>query len=1119
MIRVVSLLLVHTVFLTFNPLGSIALGQEPWQRYLDQRTRSLTASTIQDLKEVTKENWDSKRLQWRDELQDMLGLKPWPAKTPLDAKIEKRWTVEGVKIENLHFQSRPGLYVCGNLYLPDRPIPQGGFPTVLYVCGHANVTDEGRLLGNKTGYHHHGLWMARQGVVCFIIDTIQLGELHGEHHGTYKLGRWDWISRGYTPAGVEAWNGIRALDYLESRPEVDAKRIGITGRSGGGAYSWFTAALDDRIRAAVPVAGITDLQNHIIDGCVEGHCDCMYFVNEYGWDYPKLAALIAPRPLLLTNTDSDTIFPLDGVMRIHWLLTDLYKTLGKSNAYGVLVGPGPHKDTQELQVGALRWLLSSLVHAESLLDSVAKKELAPMDLVSFPRESPKNERVTSIPEWFVATESQRPESSDIETLIQNYQDRLFRKRFLAYSTIAPEVVQSGVLDGQKWSMLRWGGDDSWSFYAFHVEPQKPAPSTRSVFHIGLWDSSIDPEKLSSWLELDRTKKTLHADGDAHHWVVFPRGWDSERWGADIKKRLQIHRRFYLLGESIESLQWDDCMRCLDYLQPNVEANGIEIRGYHRSSPLACLVAWSSRLLKDRPISIESIALEDYPTDARYAPTLPGFNKWLTWEHLQQETARSFPCKSYASSTQPTLRGLVDTSSSPQQATGIRIVEVQSDRATIWGRATRWSLPNLGDLASVHFAKENTKNPKQSSQPILPADGTAGLRFAVPGVDAELRVRYRPKEKGTWKETPWVEVHEPNDFSNLFALNDLTPNTSYDVVVESRAIPRQGSTATHLIISTQGSFRTLPLSNQAKAFRIAIGTCQEFEDRDGPHGFDLYRTLLHRKVDAYFLAGDVVYYDALARSVPLAHYHWQRTYSLPTMLPFHRRIPTYFLKDDHDTYTDDSWPSQKHEWTDSFTFEEGQRIFREQTGLPTPAYRTLRFGKDLEIWCLEGRDYRSPNSQKDSSEKSILGAEQKKWLQTTLPQSNAKYKVVLSPTPIVGPDRENKKDNLSNSNFATEGKEMRSWLSQQPNTFVICGDRHWQYHSVDPQTGLQEFSVGPVSNRHAGGWKQEDFRKDYHQFLRVGGGYLELQLDYDGDQAKLKVLHLDPYGEIMHEVDR
>ena len=84
-------------------------------------------------------------------------------------------------------------------------------------------------------------------------------------------------------ASVEAWFGIRALDYLCSRPDVDKERIGMTGRSGGGSYSWTVAALDERVKVVCPIAGITDLQNQVVDGCVEGHCDCMYMINTYRW--------------------------------------------------------------------------------------------------------------------------------------------------------------------------------------------------------------------------------------------------------------------------------------------------------------------------------------------------------------------------------------------------------------------------------------------------------------------------------------------------------------------------------------------------------------------------------------------------------------------------------------------------------------------------------------------------------------------------------------------------------------------------------------------------------------------------------------------------------------------
>src|SRR4029079_2813435 len=155
----------------------------------------------------------------------------------LNAKITGSQEHDGIVIENLHFQSKPGLYVTGNLYRAQKP--GGKLPAILYVCGHSG---RGRD-GNKTAFQDHGMWFARNGYVCLIVDTLQLGEVAGKHHGTYNLGRWWWHSFAYTPAGVECWNGIRAIDYLVSRPEVDPERIAVTGISGGGASTiWIAAA-------------------------------------------------------------------------------------------------------------------------------------------------------------------------------------------------------------------------------------------------------------------------------------------------------------------------------------------------------------------------------------------------------------------------------------------------------------------------------------------------------------------------------------------------------------------------------------------------------------------------------------------------------------------------------------------------------------------------------------------------------------------------------------------------------------------------------------------------------------------------------------------------------------
>ncbi len=144
------------------------------------------------------------------------------------------------------------------------------------------------------------------------------------------------------------------------------------------------------------------------------------------------------------------------------------------------------------------------------------------------------------------------------------------------------------------------------------------------------------------------------------------------------------------------------------------------------------------------------------------------------------------------------------------------------------------------------------------------------------------------------------------------------------------------------------------------------------------------------------------------------------------------------------------------------------------------------GRDLQIWFTDGRDFRSANSLPDGPAKTIWGEEQKRWFKETVAASGARWKVLVSPTPLVGPDRPKKNDNHANEGFQHEGDELRSWLKAHvpENFFVICGDRHWQYHSVHPATGVQEFSAGPASDEHAGGTPGEN--RAMHRFHRVKG---------------------------------
>ena len=247
-------------------------GDAMIDKYLATQARELSGRFLDGAK--TRDEWEKKLPRLRREYLDMLSLWPLPEKTPLHATVTGTVEHEGVVIEKLHYQSKPGLYVTGNLYRPKTP--KGKLPAILYVCGHSG---KGRD-GNKTAFQDHGLWFANNGYVCLIVDTLQLSEIPGIHHGTYREGRWWWQALGYTPAGVECWNGVRGIDYLCSRDDVDKERIGVTGISGGGASTFWIAAADERVKVAVPVSGMSDLESYVTNKVINGHCDCMFLVRK-----------------------------------------------------------------------------------------------------------------------------------------------------------------------------------------------------------------------------------------------------------------------------------------------------------------------------------------------------------------------------------------------------------------------------------------------------------------------------------------------------------------------------------------------------------------------------------------------------------------------------------------------------------------------------------------------------------------------------------------------------------------------------------------------------------------------------------------------------------------------
>jgi alkaline phosphatase D len=191
------------------------------------------------------------------------------------------------------------------------------------------------------------------------------------------------------------------------------------------------------------------------------------------------------------------------------------------------------------------------------------------------------------------------------------------------------------------------------------------------------------------------------------------------------------------------------------------------------------------------------------------------------------------------------------------------------------------------------------------------------------------------------------------------------------------------------------------------------------------------------------------------------------------------------------------------------------LFHEQTALTDSDYRTVRWGRHLQIWMVEGRDFRTPRSKDGRQAATIWGSAQMDWLERTLGESDATFRILITSTPIVGPDRVQKDDNYANAGFAEEGSKVRAMLGRYANLTIITGDRHWQYVSVDPKTKLEEWSVGAASDAHAGGWNEDKPRPE-HRFLRIKhGGFLSGDVSPSPRPSLTLRLH-DTEGKVLFE---
>lgn len=548
--------------------------------YLCRQARLITDAAPRGLS--TAKQWKHQRPQLLKQYYEMMGLSDWlnQERTPLKATVTGVLERDGYRVENFHYQSLPRLYVAGNLYVPTGS-ERKRMPAVLYLSGHSESP--------RSYYQAHLRRFAQLGFVSLAIDTINLGELPGYHHGVFYEGWWHWYSKGYTPAGVELFNAIRAVDFLQSLAYVDGERIGVTGISGGGATSWWLAAADDRVKCSAPVCATSTFASYVIDRTIDGQCDCMFPINTYAWDLTDIAALVAPRPCLVASADCDRVFTIASIREFYERLKRVYELLGVGNNLALVETPGGHGYHQRSRTAIFSWFLKHLAGLEIQAADVG--DLDPEDdepderLRVFTNGLPGDEITTSIQDKFVkpaeppAIRNTAELRSQRDTVVAALREKTFGQ--FPANACSPDlkIEYEWALDETRGKCFSFAPEEDLRLWGNLMLPNEASNSPLTMvslqntldryFGIGFFN-----DQSPDWLEVN----------------IEARGCGRTSWGPEFQWHLR--RAAMLTGRTIASMRVWDLLRALVAVRklPEVDSNRVALAGSGEMAAVALYAA-------------------------------------------------------------------------------------------------------------------------------------------------------------------------------------------------------------------------------------------------------------------------------------------------------------------------------------------------------------------------------------------------------------------------------------------------------------------------------------------------------------------------------------------------
>jgi dienelactone hydrolase len=577
------------------------------------------ASLLQPLSPpLWKDTLSTRREQWLE----MLGLSPLPQRTELKATVTGVLDRGDYVVEKIHFQSIPGAHVAGNLYRPAKI--NGKLPAVLYLCGHS----KGKV---NAPYQANPRWFAQHGYVALVLDPMQLGECQGLHHGTYREERWDWPSRGYTPAGGEVWNAMRALDYLETRDDVDAGKLGVTGLSGGGAMSWFLGAADERVKVVAPVCQSGSIARMAADRATDGHCDCAFWINYRRWCWPDIGALIAPRAFLMASGSEDVLWRPSGYRDVAHRIRQQYTALGVPDRFDLTEDLAPHGYTPKLRKAIFTFFNTHLKGDPTPVEDDVTDYVEPEEnLLVFGGNLPENDTLMQMDALLVPpAQVHLPDSvtqwqAHQKAAIAKLRETTFRHTQTAAPRLRDMLDDGGTRPGDEYSTRVFDTSDGLTLRVkMRHFREAPSPAPTVVFAIqpearstfaggGPSRPGVDPVCTTAGVEVRNTGAT--SVGPGYLWTL---------------------RRVYpLLGQTLPERQVSDLLAGIALVRQEPATGAISLYGKGHTAALALYAA-----VLDPQVS-ELIL--DAPPESHAHPTTPELPGVLRTGDLPQNLALFYP---------------------------------------------------------------------------------------------------------------------------------------------------------------------------------------------------------------------------------------------------------------------------------------------------------------------------------------------------------------------------------------------------------------------------------------------------------------------------------------------